>query len=109
VKVTNIQVRLRHEDKLKGFVNITFDNCFVVRGCKIIRGGKGYFLSMPSQKLEDGSHRDIAHPINAGMRQELEDLVLKAYMTELRANGMLQPSGVPVRPQPAAAASPASN
>ena len=96
MKITNIQVRLRNEDKLKGFVNVTFDNCFVVRGCKIIQGSNGYFVSMPSQKLEDGSHRDVAHPINASMRQELEDSVMKAYVAELRANDMIQP--VPSRP-----------
>jgi len=92
VKITNIQVRLRNEDKLKGFVNVTFDDCFVVRGCKIIQGSKGYFVSMPSQKQEDGSHRDIAHPINARMRESLEDSILKAYVAELRSHGMIHPT-----------------
>ncbi len=91
MNITNIQVRLRHEAKLKGFVNITLDNCFVVRGCKIIKGSKGFFLSMPSQKLDDGSHRDICHPINADTRREIEDLVLKAYVQELRDQDMIQP------------------
>ncbi len=91
MEITNIQIRLRNEDKLKGFVNVTFDDCFVVRGCKIIQGNKGYFVSMPSQKQDDGTHRDIAHPINPEMRQVIEDRVLKAYVTELRSRGMLQP------------------
>lgn len=91
MEITNIQIRLRNEDKLKGFVNVTFDDCFVVRGCKIIQGNKGYFVSMPSQKQDDGTHRDIAHPINPEMRQIIEDRVLKAYVTELRTRGMLQP------------------
>ena len=91
MKITNIQVRLRHEEKLKGFVNITIDDCFVIRGCKIIKGSQGFFLSMPSQKLEDGSHRDICHPINGNTRREIEDLVLKAYVQELRDQDMIQP------------------
>lgn len=103
MEITNIQIRLRNEDKLKGFVNVTFDECFVVRGCKIIQGNKGYFVSMPSQKQDDGSHRDIAHPINPEMRQVIEDSVLKAYVTELRSRGMIQPN-----PSTAPAARPTS-
>lgn len=34
---------------------------------------------MPSRKIGEGNFRDIAHPINAEMRQMLEDEVLKAY------------------------------
>lgn len=84
MEITDIQVSLRDEDKLKGFVNVTFDGCFVVRGCKIIRGAKGFFVSMPSQKLEDGSYRDIAHPINSEMRQIIESRILTTYASELR-------------------------
>ncbi len=92
MEITDIQVRLRDEDKLKGFVNLTFDNCFVVRGCKIIQGSSGYFVSMPSQKQEDGSYRDIAHPINSEMRQIIENQILKAYVSELRTRTAIQSS-----------------
>ena len=34
---------------------------------------------MPSRKVGEGNFRDIAHPINAEMRQVVEDAVLKAY------------------------------
>lgn len=92
MEITDIQVRLRDEDKLKGFVNLTFDNCFVVRGCKIIQGSSGYFVSMPSQKQEDGSYRDIAHPINSEMRQIIENRILTAYVSELRTRTAIQSS-----------------
>ena len=83
MEITNIQIRLRNEDKLKGFVNVTFDDCFVVRGCKIIQGNKGYFVSMPSQKQDDGSHRDIAHPINAPCRRKIQEAIITAFHEEL--------------------------
>lgn len=85
MKISDIRVTLRNEEKLKGFVNITFDDCFIVRGCKIIQGKDGYFVSMPSWKATDGSYRDIAHPTNMLMRRELEDKILKAYQIELNA------------------------
>jgi len=90
VEITEIRVTLRDEDKLKGFANVTFDNAFVVRGMKIIQGNKGYFVSMPSRKRPDGTHQDIAHPVNADMRQEIEQRVLEAYELELKSHSTSQ-------------------
>jgi len=85
VEITEVRVILRDEDKLRGFANVTFDNSFVVRGMKIISGSKGYFVSMPSRKRPDGTHQDIAHPINNEMRRSIEEKVLEAYEDILRA------------------------
>jgi stage V sporulation protein G len=89
MQISDIRVTLRDEDKLKGFVNVTFDNCFIVRGCKIIQGTEGYFVSMPSWKRRDGTYRDIAHPTNMDMRREIEDSILKAYIAKLKEKEML--------------------
>jgi len=51
---------------------------------KVINGTKGYFVSMPSRKRKNGTHQDIAHPINNDMRRMIEDKVLAAYENELR-------------------------
>jgi stage V sporulation protein G len=83
VKITEVRISIRNEEKLKAFASITFDNCFVVRGLKVISGAQGYFVSMPSRKRRDGAYQDIAHPINNEMRQEIEDLVLDAFESEL--------------------------
>lgn len=79
MKITEVRVTLRNERKLRAFANITFNNSFVVRGLKVIRGSEGYFISMPSRKRADGSHQDIAHPINADMRKYIEQSVLDEY------------------------------
>jgi len=84
VEITEVRVTLRDEDKLKGFANVTFDNAFVVRGMKIIQGGTGYFVSMPSRRRPDGTHQDIAHPVNRDMRTLIEKRVLEAYERELK-------------------------
>ena len=85
VEITEIRVTLRDEEKLRGFANVTFDNCFVVRGMKIIQGSSGYFVSMPSRKRPDGTHQDIAHPVNKDMRALIEKRVLEAYEEELKS------------------------
>ena len=85
MEITEIRVTLRDEEKLRGFANVTFDNAFVVRGMKIIQGSSGYFVSMPSRKRPDGTHQDIAHPVNKDMRSLIEKRVLEAYEAELKA------------------------
>jgi stage V sporulation protein G len=39
---------------------------------------------MPSRKRNNGTHQDIAHPINNEMRRMIEDKVLAAYEAELK-------------------------
>ncbi|MCG3120387.1 MAG: putative septation protein SpoVG [bacterium] len=87
MEITEITVSIRDEDKLKAFVNVTFDDCFVVRGMKVIKGATGYFVSMPSRKMNDGTYRDIAHPITNEFREKVENAILDAYKAEARRNG----------------------
>ena len=88
MEITEITVSIRDEDKLKAFVNVTFDNCFVVRGMKVIKGATGYFVSMPSRKMSDGTYRDIAHPITNDFRDKVEQAILQQYKEELRRDGV---------------------
>ncbi len=83
MEITEIRLTLKNEDKLKAFVNVTFDNTFVIRGLKIINGNNGFFLSMPSKKRPNGTYQDIAHPVNSTMRRLLEERVLEAYEKEV--------------------------
>jgi len=79
MEITEISVRLRNEKKLKAFINITFDNVFAIKGLKVIKSKKGYLLCMPARKSDDGSQRDIAHPITKEFRKKLEDEILAEY------------------------------
>lgn len=79
MEITEVRVTLRNEEKLKAFANVTFDSAFVIRGLKVIKGTGGYFVSMPSRKRPDGTHQDIAHPINSSMRKYIEDAILDEY------------------------------
>jgi len=55
VEITEVKVYLKEsgDKKLKAYVTITFDNCFVVRDLKIIEGNKGLFVAMPSKKAKE--------------------------------------------------------
>jgi stage V sporulation protein G len=79
MQVTEVRVFPVQEDKLKAYVTITLDQCFVVRDLKVIRSGTGYFVSMPSKKRSDGSYKDVAHPINKETRAMMEQRILEEY------------------------------
>jgi stage V sporulation protein G len=86
MKITEIRISLRDDNKLKAFASITLDNCFVIRGLKIIEGAKGVFVAMPSRKRPDGTYQDVAHPINNETRDWMEGLIVEAYKEELANN-----------------------
>lgn len=81
MNITDIRVRKLDRDgiKLKAVASVTLDNAIVVHDVKIIQGENGLFIAMPSRKLDDGTYKDIAHPINAEARAELQKAVLEAY------------------------------
>ena len=84
MEITDIRVRkLNTEGKMKAVVSVTFDNTIVIHDIKIIDGQEKLFIAMPSRKTPDGEFKDIAHPINAQMRQYLEDAILKQYEAAL--------------------------
>jgi stage V sporulation protein G len=87
MEFTEVRVTLRDEPRLKAFVNVTFDDDFVIRGMKVIEGRKGLFVAMPSRKGKDGTFRDIAHPINNAMRKRLEKVVLDEYYSKCEEEG----------------------
>ena len=85
MEITDVKVIPVDDEKLKAFVSIVFDHCFVVTDLKVIHGPKGLFVSMPSKKRKDGTFKDIAHPLNNQMRQYLEEKVLTVYRQQVAA------------------------
>ena len=84
MEITGVKIYpVDNNEKLKAFVSVVFDNCFVVKDIKIIKGEKGLFLAMPSKKDKNGAYKDIAHPLNAEMREKLERIVISEYNKNL--------------------------
>ena len=79
MEITEVRVFPVDEEKLKAFVSIIIDDCFVVSDIKIISGSNGLFISMPSKKRKNGTFRDIAHPLNNETRKMIEERVLARY------------------------------
>jgi stage V sporulation protein G len=91
MEITEVKVFPVQEEKLKAFVSIVFDQCFMVNDIKIIQGREGLFISMPSRKKKNGEFKDVAHPLNNETRRMIEDKVLGEYERILGERGERMP------------------
>lgn len=86
MEITDIKIRkITTESKMKAIVSVTFDNCFAVHDIKVIDGNGKLFVAMPSRKTPEGEYKDIAHPINAQMRDTLQGSILEKYQSAIAA------------------------
>ena len=80
MQITELRIRkVEDEGKLRAYVTVTFDNCFVVHNVKIIEGKSGLFIAMPSRKTANGEYKDVAHPISPEFRTDLQNEILSEY------------------------------
>ena len=79
MNITKINIRPVEMKKVKALASITIDDVFVIHGLRVVEGNKGLFVAMPSRKLPNGDHRDVAHPINTETRDIIQDVVLSEY------------------------------
>ena len=81
MKITSVTVHKveKENSRMKGIAVVTLDDCFVVKGIRIIDGDNGLFIAMPSKTTATGEHADIAHPINKETRQMFEEAIIDAY------------------------------
>jgi stage V sporulation protein G len=79
MEITQVKVFPVEEERLKAYVSIVFDNCFLVSDLKVIQGPNGVFVSMPSKRKKNGEFKDIAHPLNRDTRERMERRILSEY------------------------------
>ncbi|NCB42267.1 MAG: SpoVG family protein [Clostridia bacterium] len=80
IKVTSIA--LQNEDNLLARTNLLLNDCFAVRGVKIVNGKHGAFVSMPSYQAL-GRFVEVCFPTTSEFRQKLNDTVIEAYQQTL--------------------------
>ena len=73
MKITKVQGRKfeRPNSNVKGIVEVTLDDCFVIKDIRIIEKPEKVVVAMPS--------KIIPHPINAKTRKMFNDTILGAY------------------------------
>ena len=80
MEITDIKIRkVAGEGKLKAYVAVTFDQCFVVHNVRIIEGKGGITIAMPSRRTKAGVFKDVAHPIHSDFREMMQTKILELY------------------------------
>ena len=80
MQITDVRLRkVNSENRMKAVASVTFDNEFVIHDIKVIESQNGLFIAMPSKKTPNGEFKDIAHPINAETREQLEKAIIDEY------------------------------
>lgn len=92
MKITKVQGKKFNNENsnVKGLVEVTLDNCFVIKDIRIIQKPDKMVVAMPSKLVngrnDDGSvnedvkvHKDLAHPINKETREMFNSTILGAY------------------------------
>ncbi|MDE6730000.1 MAG: septation regulator SpoVG [Oscillospiraceae bacterium] len=84
MQITDIKIRkIMTEGRLRAVVSVTIDQMLAVHEIKIVQGETRLFVAMPSRRDDNGTFRDIVHPIQAEARKLLEDSILEAYEKQL--------------------------
>ncbi len=84
MNITDIRIRkLMNEGRLRAVISITIDDTIAIHDIKVIEGPNRLFVAMPSRREENGTFRDVVHPISSEARDYLESTVLEAYHKEV--------------------------
>ena len=76
----NVRInKINTTGNVKATASVTLDDCFGIRGVKVIEGKNGLFINMPSYKGSNGQYNDICFPTTAEFRKQLADSVVEAY------------------------------
>lgn len=79
MNITRVSIRPVDMKSVKALASITIDDEFVIHDLRIVKGEHGYFVAMPSRKLPNGEHKDIAHPICPECRDAIQFAVLEKF------------------------------
>ena len=79
MQITEVKIRPVNDDLVKGYVDIVFDNCFMVEEIRIVKGPTGLYVSFPAKPQRDGTHRQLAYPADAETRMMIQRVILAKY------------------------------
>lgn len=86
MQITDIKIRRIYQDnRLRALVSLTLDGELAVHDIKVIEGPERLFVAMPSRRDDNGTFRDIVHPITSDARHKIEAQILDAYQAHLDA------------------------
>lgn len=80
MEITDVKIfKAKKRGPVLAYANVILDNNFIIRGITLLETEKGRFVSMPARKLRNGKFRDVSHPLNSEVRENLTKTIFQAY------------------------------
>ncbi len=84
MEISNIKIfKANQRGAVLAYANVILDGKFIIRGIKLLETEKsGRFIAMPSRRITNGekrAYRDICHPLDSSVREELTEKIFNAY------------------------------
>ncbi len=81
MKITSVAVHkvTGENNRMKGIATVVIDDCFKIKGIRIIEKDEKLMLAMPSRKNKNNENEDVAHPLNAETRKMFEEAVFAEF------------------------------
>ena len=79
IRGSHMQLIDRKENHTLVICEIILNECFRIRGVKLMESVHGIFLSMPSSKRKDHEYHNIAFTITKDVREEIFQKIKKEY------------------------------
>lgn len=75
-----ISVRKMDGDgSIKAFADVRIGGGLVIRGCSVVDGKNGTFVSMPRKVGRDGQWRDVVVAVDDELKTHYSERILQAY------------------------------
>ena len=81
MEISDIKIfKTNRKGPVLAYANVIIASRFIIRGITLIETEKsGRFISMPSRRTKEKGFRDVCHPINPLVRDELTEAIFAAY------------------------------
>ena len=81
MEITDVKIfKTKRRGLVLAYANVILDNKFIIRGITLLEKRNKRYVSMPARRVDGGRrYRDICHPIDSNIREELTNVIFKAY------------------------------
>jgi DNA-binding cell septation regulator SpoVG len=86
MQITSLEFIPPSRGTLRGYADVTFDNCLSIREFRLLRTRTGYMLHIPNIRQKHKSLRTVAYPSDHKTLKVIEDAVIAEYKKVTRAS-----------------------
>ena len=100
IRINHMQLINKENDHTLAICEIILNECFRIRGVKLMKSAHGIFLSMPSVRRKDHEYHNIAFPVTREIREEIFQKIKTEYEQLLRLKEEIKKEDITVKIYP---------